>query len=71
MGYCIVILGIFRDIFGFSEIQITSSGGRVLQHLICIKIGTVRPTHRLLQGRLNRSCQDERTVKRHHVCHGA
>jgi hypothetical protein len=35
-------------------------GGRVLQHLICIKIGTVRPTHRLvsslLQGRLNRSC---------------
>ena len=41
-------------------------GGRVLQHLICIKIGTVRPTHRLvsslLQGRLNRSCQDERTT---------
>ena len=41
-------------------------GGHVLQHLICIKIGTVRPTHRLvsslLQGRLNRSCQDERTA---------
>ena len=41
-------------------------GGRVFQHLICIKIGTVRPTHRLvssiLQGRLNRSCQDERTA---------
>jgi hypothetical protein len=41
-------------------------GGRVFQHLIYIKIGTVRPTHRLvssiLQGRLNRSCQDERTA---------
>ena len=41
-------------------------GGHVLQHLICIKMGTVRPTHRLvfslLQGRLNRSCQDERTA---------
>ena len=41
-------------------------GGHVLQHLICIKIGTVRSTHRLvsslLQGRLNRSCQDERTA---------
>ena len=41
-------------------------GGHVLQHLICIKIGTVRPTHRLvsslLQGRLNRSCQDEKTA---------
>lgn len=23
-------------------------GGRVLQHLICINIGTVRPTHRLV-----------------------
>ena len=41
-------------------------GGHVLQHLICIKIGTVRPTQRLvsslLQCRLNRSCQDERTA---------
>jgi hypothetical protein len=41
-------------------------GGHVLQHLICIKIGTVCPTHQLvsslLQGRLNRSCQDERTA---------
>jgi hypothetical protein len=50
-------------------------GWRVLQHLICIKIATVRPTRRLvssllqsrlvsslLQSRLNSSCQDE---KRH------
>ena len=41
-------------------------GGHVLQHLICIKIRTVRPIHRLvsslLQGRINRSCQDERTA---------
>ena len=40
-------------------------GGHV-QHLICIKIGTVRPTHRLvsslLQCRLNRSCYDERAA---------
>jgi hypothetical protein len=83
MGYCIGILGIFRDIFGFwpkinfnddiykmlnflIDNLFVQCGGHVLQHLICIKIGTVRPTHRLvsslLQCWLNRSCQDERTA---------
>jgi hypothetical protein len=39
MGYCIVILSIFRDIFGFCpKINFRDMG---YLHLICIKIGTV------------------------------
>jgi hypothetical protein len=68
MGYVsseLLGYGILHCHFGYFYFLIDNifvqCGGRVLQHLICIKIGTVRPTHRLvsslLQGRLNRSCQ--------------
>ena len=48
---------IYKMLYFLIDNIFVQCGGRVLQHLICIKIGTVRPTRRL-----NRSCQDERTA---------